>query len=259
MISSATGHTGWRAARAAALWAVAGGTWAGLTWPLGQVITRLTLGHTVFAGPLPADPTEDTLLLAVFGGGCGLVLGAVAGTFHRRPDRVTSVVVLALGFGLTGALGGGLSVPAVLAFAGALHPDLSAGFAWAVAGALAGLGGFAWARWTAEPTGEPDEPIGDFEEHASPAPPGIAWVPAARPLDGRLAAQLFPTLAVAGFALVAAALPAPSPSLSLLATGLLGLTVAVALGSQERRLADLERRSSGHGGLTPRRSPRPVQ
>jgi hypothetical protein len=154
-IAIATPPTWLHTLRVAVGWAVAAGLCAGIAWTTGTVAARHLLGVRVPNVPQDGE-VGAAVELAVIGGGCGLLVGAMAELLLARcrgvNDHPLSAALQGLGGALTGGLGGGLSVPMISAF-DSLPPELSSGLAWAVAGLLAGLAGGIGRRLWPEPDG----------------------------------------------------------------------------------------------------------
>jgi hypothetical protein len=187
--------------------------------------------------------TEAAMLWAVVGGLCGFLVGAISSIILGRADRSSTAVILGAIAGLCGAIGGGLTPLAVAAADGVLPPVVSSAIARGIAGSAAGVFGYGWSWWTIEKVDEEGN-----EELQQPEPKATTWTPSEPRRKRNLGPilRLLPILAVSAFSLVAAFVTAPSQvALALLAIGLLGLSAAGALLSQECRIRELERRLRG--------------
>jgi hypothetical protein len=159
----------------------------------------------------------------------GLVLGTTAGFVLGRSHRFRSGIILGLIGAATGAIGGALC-PVFVAAGSGLRPEAACAIAWAIAGFLAGPAGYVWSRWN-RPANRPElDWSAEVEEIARgrwPFPGGrvlLVWI-------------------VSGLCLVAVVGTPFSPAWkAVLAAGVLGVAVAWALGGQERRIRELERR-----------------
>ncbi|MDB5312949.1 MAG: hypothetical protein JWO38_7151 [Gemmataceae bacterium] len=136
----------WPPARAAAGWGAAGAVSAGGAWAVGLVAARVFMGFAVPAASLDGQVFETAVVLAGICGGCGLVVGAVAGLLLGGADRAGAAVVWALGGTFTGVIGGGLSPPLVVAGGPQLPVEVGSGVAWSIAGLMAGLIGYGCRR-----------------------------------------------------------------------------------------------------------------
>lgn len=215
-------------------WALTGGACAGGGWVLALVVgfTRLNVSLR------PSDLTRLLAWSLVLGGaavGIGLFTGLTVGVAWGGQQRFTFAALLGLLGVLFGGVGGGLSVPAVVAFGSWLHPVVSSALVWALAGALVGLIGRNWARWARWP--EPPE-----EGAEDPAPQRIEWLlqQKERRISDWPLFRVLPVVVVSALVLVGAAAFPDKPTLA--AVGVLGLAVALVLQVQEHRLRRLEAR-----------------
>ena len=229
---------------ASAVWSLAGALFASGGW-----IAASMLSSALKIPPLRPVGVEENVGEAIafgvaVGATCGLLTGVASAILFGRGNRAKAVVVLGFGGGSVGATGGGLTPAALTAAEGVLPPLVSSSLAWAIAGLLAGPIGFCWSLWTTSRETVDEE----VEGSSQPPPRATTWVPHERRRRRNLGPvfRFVPILGVSVGSLVAAIVTAPSQvALALLAVGLLGLSIAGALMSQERRIRELERRLRG--------------
>ncbi|MDY3556856.1 hypothetical protein R5W24_006029 [Gemmata sp. JC717] len=211
-------------------WALIGAAWTGGVWA-----TALVFGFAYFGVSFRADATTDPLPWALGLGGAGAVLGLSVGVLVGRaaggPRRFTFAARLGALGALGGTVGGGLTAHAVVLSTGLLHPLVSSTLVWALAGLLVGAIGRAWARRPGVPTCAGQDVLAPHQ------PGGLTRRNAPRPLF-----RAAPVLAASALAFAGALVVPPGQTAGLVAVGVLGLTVAVALRGQERRLQDLNAR-----------------
>lgn len=222
----------------AARWALAGAASAAGSWALALAIatayTRVMLHPDDVKDRLTFWSVVFTLTVAcsVVGWLAALLIGLTRGRWRTLPTL--SLAGLALG-----VLGGGLSVPVMVACASHLHPLLSSSLLWAALGLLVGLGASYWAR----PRTAPADPDTDPEEE--PPERRVEWLvrEPKRPWRDPALMRVLPVPLVSFTALLGAALVESSDlRFTLVAVGALGLSVALVLYKQECRLQQLERR-----------------
>ncbi|AMV24139.1 hypothetical protein VT84_07065 [Gemmata sp. SH-PL17] len=214
----------------------AGGGWAG-------VLTVLIFGFPF--GVISTELTDHTILISLLLGGfssiAGLIAGAVAGLLRGGSERDTVAATFGAIGVLMGVIGGGLSVPAVVALSEWLHPIVSSSIPWALAGLIAGLIGYDWSQWE-----QPSVPFAGENEGVEIAPSRrIEWLlrQPERELRDWPLFRVLPVLIVTAFVLVGGAVLAPSnAALALAGVGTLGLATALVMQVQERRLRALEAR-----------------
>jgi hypothetical protein len=140
---------GWpRAVVAAAGWAAGGAVSAAGAWLVGLVAVYFFLGIGPLIRALKDQPADAAVVLAGFGGGSGLLVGAAAGLMRGRGGRVAAAAAGGGGGALTGLIGGGLAPVLVAALRESLPPEASSALGWAFAGLLAGLVAYGWTRGT---------------------------------------------------------------------------------------------------------------
>lgn len=221
-------------------WALAGAVCAGGAWAAASVIMSAVSIRPLGFADVKGNVAEATALGVGIGAACGLMIGVAEAILFGRNNRAKAVVILGIGGGLFGAIGGGLTPTALNAGHSILPPLVSSSLAWAVAGLLAGPIQHCWSRWTISREDAED----DDEGSTQPQPKAATWMPEPRRRRSTGPILRFlPMLVVSLGSLVGAAVIAPSQvALALLAVGLLGLSVAGALLSQERWIRELERR-----------------
>jgi hypothetical protein len=231
----AAGATGWGLAAAAA---------TSGTWILALVLSRLLFATSAKEVLLDSDLFGTACWLAASGGIFGVVVGGAGGVWSGKPSRLAAGVTGGACFGLAGALGGGLCPLAVVATAGWLSPEAASTLALAALGATVGVVGYVFGR-PGQPSAEPElSDVGEVElsvdRPADDVPP-----PAGHGATVRVA----PVLMVSATCLAAMLVSPVSPvGWAMLAVGALGLSVARALTTQERRIRELEEQLRGHGG-----------
>lgn len=238
----------------AARWGLAGAASAAGSWALALALATAYMRIV----PHPDDvkrPLEYwfvTFVTALAGAVCGGLVGVLAGAIRRR---LWALAFLAPAGALLGAVGGGLSLPVMVACAPHLHPLLSSSLLWAALGSLVGVG----ASYLPRPRTAPADPNADPEEE--PPAPRVEWSVRApkRPWCDPALVRVLPVPLVSFAALLGAVLVESADlRFALLAVGALGLSVALVLYNQECRLQQLERRpraSSGQRAMSPSDEP----
>jgi hypothetical protein len=225
------GATGWGLAAAAA---------TSGTWILALVLSRLLFGTTAKEVLLDYDLFNTACWLAASGGIFGVVVGGAGGVWSGvrsgKPSPLAAGVTGGACFGLAGALGGGLCPLVVVATAGWLTPEAASTLALAALGATVGVVGYTRGR-PGEPPAESEFPDAGEVEWSVVRPADDGPPPAGHGATVRVA----PVLMVSATCLAAMLVSPVSPvGWAMLAVGALGLAVAWALTSQERRIRELE-------------------
>lgn len=235
-----------RGARVALRWALAGAVCAGAIWSGTLFVLLSGAEFSVISTTLTGHTLAVALLFGGFASVVGLAAGAFVGLLRGGQERGTVAVIFSTIGALFGIVGGGLSVPAVVALATRLHPIISSSLAWALAGLIAGFIGYDWSQW-AQPAAPPaDETEEEISKEREAAPPRrVEWLlrqPERRLRDWPLF-RVLPVLLVSAFILVGAAVLSPSDAaLAFAAAGALGLSTALVVHAQVYRLRDLEAR-----------------
>jgi hypothetical protein len=212
-------------------WGVAGALMAGGTWAYWLAIPQSQLPQALTT----IDPATAALTTGA-GLACGFLLGTLTGTRSGMP------VAGALGGALFGGFGGLIPLLAA-ATRGVLPVWLSSTLAWAALGFATGAVGSCGCRGP-----KPIDVIDDADDtRTRRAGPRVhaAW-------GGRgfgPISRLLPVVGVSVACLAAVVAGTPSPvGWVMLAVGVLGLAVAWALASQEKRIRELERLLSERDG-----------
>lgn len=228
-------------------WALVCAASTGLAWASSLLTGRYVLGVDIAPVHHDAGWGGAALLTAAVGALCGFVVAMLGCVRVRRRSwlrarGVADVLFWCVGLSLAAAVGGFLSVFAVVQSHGVLWPEVASSLGFATAGLLAGFAGCVWTRQTAEPESPAAADLWDDEEEPGrPAGKGQAWVPAEPgPSFYAPVLRLLPVAGVSGLSLIAAAL-VPAHALPLLAVGLLGSSVLGALWGQELHLRELAR------------------
>lgn len=221
-------------------WGLTGAFFAAASW----VVPLLILSATHLLGPtvsrLGGQALETTLTCGGLAACIGFVVGAVAGLSRSGAERGPAAVALGSVGALTGVIGGGLCVPAVLAFGSLVHPLVSSALPWALAGLVSGLIGRAWSVWLHPPAPREEE----AKASEAPSPPRVEWLlrqPEQRRLRDWPLFRVLPVLVVSAVLLVGAAALAPrDAAVALAGAGAVGLAAALVLHAQEGRVRRLE-------------------
>lgn len=145
---------GWpRSLFVAGKWAFGGAASAACAWVIGLIAVRIFLGIGPLALALRTQPGESALTVAGFGGGCGLLIGALVGLLRGGTGwdlgrRVAAMATGAVGGLMIGLIGGALCRFPVAAFGRALPVEVSSSQGWAFSGLLAGLVAYGWTTFT---------------------------------------------------------------------------------------------------------------